>query len=83
MDAENLQGRTARERPPQYFKADHQKQPTQDTADKVKGGAAEPSFVGVAFFPLLFLSRYSRPRHDLLFKIRVGSSKPPSRFHLQ
>lgn len=82
VDAENLQGRTARESP-QYLKAHHQKQPTQDTADKGKGGAAEPSLVGVAFFLLLFLSRYSRPRHDLLFEIRVDSCKPPSRFHLQ
>lgn len=72
-----------RERAPQYFKADPQKQPTQDTADKVKGGAAEPRLVGVAFFPLLFLSRYSRPRHDLLFEMCVDSFKPPSRCHLQ
>lgn len=70
------------ERAPQYLKAHHQKQPTLDTADKGKGGAAEPSLVGVAFFLLLFLSR-SRPRHDLLFEIRVDSCKPPSRFHLQ
>jgi hypothetical protein len=70
------------DRAPQYFKADHRKQPTQDTAEKVKGRAAVPSLVGVAFFPLLFLSRYSRPRHDLLFEIHVDSFKPPSRFHL-
>ncbi|MCQ8205863.1 hypothetical protein NP569_26615, partial [Vibrio parahaemolyticus] len=43
------------ERAPQYFKADHRNQQTQDTAEKVKGRAAVPSLVGVAFFPLLFL----------------------------
>lgn len=77
VDVEKLQG-GRQDKVPQFFKADHQKWPTQDAAEKGKAGEAESSLVGVASFPLLFLSR-----HDLLFQMCIDSLEPPSRCHLQ